>query len=174
MRLWKWTRRLTASRDRRRAADGRAYNALMRLALTILLLAALPAHAAGPVAPSTCTPVVRNAWVRMPPGMPMGAGFFVIENPCREPVVLTSVRSDRFADVSMHETRVDGGIARMVPTPQVRVDPRRRVAFAPGGRHLMLMAPRGEVTIGAAVRIQLVFADGRRMKFDAPVRAAAP
>lgn len=132
-----------------------------------------PSHARVPPSP-TCVPQLRDAWVRMPPGMPMGAGYFVLVNPCKAPVVVVAASSDRFADVSLHETRVDGGVSRMAPLADVRLAPGGRVVFVPGGKHLMLMEPRGAVAPGTRVRIELMLADGRRIVTDAPVRAAAP
>lgn len=119
-------------------------------------------------------PVVRDAWVRMTPTMPMGAGFFTIENRCAGAVVLTGASSPRFADVSMHETQLAGGISRMRPLRVATIGPGRQLAFRPGGRHLMLMSPAGGITEGGRVRIDLQFADGRRLPVEFVVRAAAP
>ena len=153
-----------------------AYNGAMRTFLIALLVPALavPATQAAKPAAAPCRPAIRDAWVRLPPGMPMGAGYFVIDNVCSERVVMTGASSDRFADVSMHETRVDAGVSRMKPIDRVRVAPRSRAVFAPGGRHLMLMAPRGAVAAGDRVRLELSFDDGSRVAVLAPVRNAAP
>lgn len=144
--------------------------AVLTLLPTVLLAAPKPSA----VHAGACVPQVRDAWVRMPPMMPMGAGYFVLANPCRTAVTLVGARSDRFADTSMHETRVEGGISRMQPLERVTIEPGGRAAFAPGGRHLMLMQPRGDVTVGSTVRLELELADGRRLTATAPVRAVSP
>ena len=147
----------------------------MRKFLRLLPFAFLGFAAASPAAPrAACLPVVTDAWVRMTPMMPMGAGFFGIRNPCRGDVVLTGVASTRFGDASMHETRVDGGISRMRPLDRVVLHPGERVEFRPGGRHLMLMQPDSGVSPGTRVRIDLDLADGRRVPVDFDVRSAAP
>ena len=43
------------------------------------------------------------------------------------------------------------------------VAPGATVALAPGGKHLMLMHPRGEVGAGAKVEVVFLLADGRRV-----------
>ena len=89
-------------------------------------------------------------------------------------VVLTGVRSMRFGEASMHETRLEGGVSRMRPLPRVVVPPGGKVDFQPGGRHLMLMAPDARVLPGSRVRIDLQLEDGRRIPVDFDVRGAAP
>lgn len=140
-------------------------------ALALLAALAAPAHAAPPAA---CAPVVRDAWVRMTPTMPMGAGYFVLENRCRAPAAVVGADSPDFRDVGMHETRVDGGVSRMRALPRVEIAPGARVAFEPGGRHVMLMGAKHPIAVDGRVRIELRMADGRRLAVDAPVRGAAP
>ena len=142
----------------------------MPLAAVLLGFVVLPSHAA----PPTCRPVVRDAWIRLPPAMPMGAGFFTLSNPCATPLTLAGATSPRFGDVSMHETRVEQGISRMRPLAPVVVPARGTVAFAPGGRHLMLMAPVSPVKPGERVRVALRLADGRMLPVDFLVKNAAP
>ena len=110
----------------------------------------------------------------MTPTMPMGAGFFSLRNPCRADLVLTRAESRRFADVSMHESRLEGGVSRMRPVAGVRLHAGERVDFRPGGRHLMLSAPDSKLRPGTRARIELVFADGRRLPVDFEVRPFAP
>ncbi|GAB6196061.1 hypothetical protein PAGU2595_013680 [Lysobacter xanthus] len=119
-------------------------------------------------------PVVREAWIRMTPTMPMGAGFFRLDNPCRAPVALTGVASPAFADVSMHRTQVQGGISRMQPAPRVDIAAGGRVQFAPGGLHLMLMSPTAKLAPYSRARVELKLADGRKLPVDFVVRSAAP
>ncbi|HZX80555.1 MAG TPA: copper chaperone PCu(A)C [Lysobacter sp.] len=150
----------------------------MRHVSTLLLigLAALSttAHAA-PANAAACSPVVRGAWVRMTPVMPIGAGYFTIENPCGAPITLTGASSARFSDVTMHETRLENGISRMLPLAAQTIAPGRRIEFRPGGRHLMLAMPRaGSAVPTTHLRIELRLADGRVMPVDFELRRAAP
>ncbi|TZF86607.1 copper chaperone PCu(A)C [Cognatilysobacter lacus] len=144
---------------------------------TIVLFAASLLLAFASFAPASgrhaCAPVVTGAWVRMTPMMPMGAGFFTLTNPCRADIVLVGAASPRFGNASMHETRIEGGISRMRALDNVVLRPGQRVAFLPGGRHLMLMAPDARVSPGHKVRVDLRLRDGRRLPVDFDVRSAA-
>ena len=140
--------------------------------LPVLLLALATASHAAPRA--RCTPVVADAWVRLTPMMPMGAGFFSLRNRCASDVVLTGVASPDFGAASMHETRLEGGISRMRRLPRLVIHPGQRLDFRPGGRHLMLMTPAARVVPGSRVRIELQFADGRTVPVEFGVRSAAP
>jgi copper(I)-binding protein len=134
----------------------------------------LPAAAiAGKGAGPACQPVVERGWVRMAPGMPMAAGFAVLRNPCRAEAAIVGASSPAFADVSLHETRVEGGVSRMRAVPRIALPAGGTVELRPGGLHAMLMAPRADAT-PKSVRIEFVLADGRRVAADLPVRATAP
>lgn len=137
----------------------------------LVTLSPLVSHAA-PASTAACVPTVRDAWIRTAPMMPMGAGFFVLENRCKAAVALTGASSTAFGDVTMHETRVEGGVSRMRPLTRVDLASGASVEFKPGGRHLMLMSPMSPLTAGRRVRIDLVFADGRAVPVDFTVRSA--
>lgn len=140
-------------------------------ALLGLLLAA-PALAG--MGPQPCAPTIERGWVRMAPGMPMGAGFAVIRNTCALDVDVVAATSRDFDDVSLHQTRIEDGVSRMREVPAVRVPAGRSVALRPGGLHLMLMAPRKPVAAGAVVHVEFVLRDGRRIGADLPLRTTAP
>lgn len=143
--------------------------ALARLAVLAAALITAPASAAG------CRPVVRDAWVRLPPvAMPMLAGFARIENPCARPVVVTGARSALFGDVSLHETRREAGVSRMRAVPTLTVPARGSVLLQPGGLHLMLMQPVAMPAAGARVPVTIALEDGRRIEAQFEVRAATP
>ena len=149
----------------------------MRNALVLLFLglAALSTTADAARAKPACVPVIRGAWVRMTPVMPIGAGYFTIENPCAMPVTLSGASSARFSDVSMHETRLENGMSRMLPLASQTVAPGHRIEFRPGGRHLMLAMPReGSAVPTTHLRIDLRLADGRVLPVDFELRRAAP
>lgn len=120
-----------------------------------------------------CQPRIENAWLRLPPGpMPMLAGFGRIENPCREPLEIIGVRSDAFADVSLHETRVVDGISRMRAVPALAVEAGGSATLDPGGLHLMLMQPTRMPRPGDTVAVELLLRDGRTLRGDFVVRGA--
>jgi copper(I)-binding protein len=117
-----------------------------------------------------CLPKVEGAWIRMPPaGLPMMAGYARISNPCRGPLAIVAAHSAAFADTSLHETRVEGGMSRMRATPALRLAPGGSAVLEPGGFHLMLMNPVKPLHAGERVAIEFTLEDGRR--FSAPFEA---
>ena len=80
------------------------------IAIALLLLAAAAAYA-GP--PPACLQM-EEGWIRLPPApRPMLAGFGRIANRCGDTQVVVAVRSPRFGEVSLHETRLVDGVSRM-------------------------------------------------------------
>jgi copper(I)-binding protein len=139
------------------------------LLASLLLAASLPASASG------CLPTVHAGWIRMPPlELPMMAGYARIENPCDAPATIVSASSEAFADTTLHETRVEGGISRMRATPRLPIRAGGTATLEPGGFHLMLMQPRKPLHAGQQVTIVFVLQDGRRLPATFEVRAATP
>lgn len=148
----------------------------MRSALILALVVfvtSVGSAIAGKGTARACQPVVERGWVRMAPGMPMGAGFAVLRNPCRADAIIVGASSPAFADVSLHQTRVDNGVSRMRAVMRVPLRAGGTVEFRPGGLHAMLMQPRGAAT-PKHVRIEFLLADGGRVGADLPVRATPP
>lgn len=115
---------------------------------------------------------IEDAWIRaLPPGAGMTAGYLVLSNTASTPVTLTGASSDAFNDVSLHETRVAGGISRMRHIEAFVVPANSTVEFAPGGRHLMLMGPSRSLAEGDKVQITLHFADRIDLTLAAEVRS---
>ncbi|MBD7989079.1 copper chaperone PCu(A)C [Luteimonas sp. Sa2BVA3] len=146
--------------------------------LTLLLLAPVSqAAASGPAgadADAGCVPHIAEGWLRAPPmPMPMMAGFARVVNPCAGEVVVTGARSDAFAAVELHETRVVDGVSRMRAVATLPVAAGGEAVLRPGGLHLMLMRPVSPLAEGDVVRVELVLADGRGIAADFPVRAPA-
>lgn len=84
--------------------------------------------------------MVQSAWVRaMPPGSKMTAAYFDLKNNSSEPVRIIAVSSSEFSSVSMHESIVVDGVARMEAISVLELDPGETVKLEPGGKHLMLM-----------------------------------
>ena len=62
----------------------------------------------------------------------------------------------------------------VIGTDGVLLDPGQPVSLAPGGIHLMLMAPPVALAAGEAVTLRLVFEGADAVEIEAPVRAVAP
>jgi copper(I)-binding protein len=162
----------------------RPYNAgmnrssLRAAAVAVLLVPAACSadpDAARQAAGTACLPTLVAPWVRAaPPGTMMLAGYAVVRNDCAAAVTIVGAESLDFASASMHETVVEQGVSRMRATGPLVVPAHAQVAFAPGGRHLMLMGPARALPEGATARIRLVLADGRRVFAEFSVRRDAP
>lgn len=138
--------------------------------LSALLIACI-----GSANAAECVPVVKAAWVRLPPvAMPMMAGFGRIENPCKAPVSIVGAESLAFDDVSLHETREENGVSRMREVVALPIAPGKAAELKPGGLHLMLHGPYQPLAAGEKVVITLKLADGRSLPAQFEVRKSAP
>ncbi len=123
----------------------------------LLLLCAGAATAA----PSSCV-TVEQGWVRLPPSpvMAMTAGYGVIHNGCRAPVVVLGASSTRFGDVSLHETTTVEGVSRMRAIERLPLAAGARAELKPGGLHLMLMEGTEPLAEGQQVPLRLQLEGG--------------
>jgi hypothetical protein len=137
----------------------------MRAALALLVLLAACDAAQAPLR-------VSGAWLRsLPDGARSTAAYMTIENPGRTRREIASAGSPQFARAELHETRIEGGMARMRPLPVLGLAPGARVTLAPGGLHLMLSDPLRPLAPGERVRLILKLADGSALEVEAEVRA---
>lgn len=148
--------------------------ARVALALSAWMACGIATAMPGAAPPAGCVPKVEGAWIRMPPaGLPMMAGYARVSNPCRVALAIVAAHSDAFADTSLHETRVEGGISRMRATPALRLAPGASATLAPGGFHLMLMRPVKPLHAGDRVAIEFTLEDGRRFSAQFEARPIA-
>ncbi|MDT8438322.1 MAG: copper chaperone PCu(A)C [Wenzhouxiangellaceae bacterium] len=97
-----------------------------------------------------------NPRIRLVPGGGPMAAYFEIANHGDARVRVTGARSDAFGRVMIHRSVVEDGQARMRHQDGgVAIVPGQRVAFAPGGLHLMLMRPQKALNVGDSVEIVL-------------------
>lgn len=156
-----------AKRPSRSPAGMRRYHSAMKTNRVLgrgrkLYLSLLLCILSGSACARGCVPQLRDGWIRMLPGhMPMMAGFGRIENRCPMPVTIVKSSSSAFADTSLHETRIIGGISRMRPVPTLRIGPEGAVDLKPGGLHLMLMQPTARLKAGSKVAVEFRLQDGR-------------
>jgi copper(I)-binding protein len=100
------------------------------------------------------------------------AGYLTISNGGDAAVDVLAAQSDRFRMVSIHETVIDNGVARMRELTRLELAPGKTVQFKPGGLHLMLMQPRSEVMPGEHIEITFLLSDGQRLPAIFEVQAA--
>ncbi|MBT2766330.1 copper chaperone PCu(A)C [Stenotrophomonas sp. ISL-67] len=137
----------------------------------VCVLLMVCAGAASAAEPACVT--VEQGWVRVSQGpMPMSAGYGVIRNNCKAPVVVVAADSTAFGDVSLHQTTLVDGISRMRAVERLPIAPGASAELKPGGLHLMLMQPQAPLSAGAVVPLQLRLEDGR--KVDGTLTARTP
>lgn len=136
---------------------------------TVPILAALLLAAGCNRAPSTEVEVT-NPVIRLPaaPGRP-GAGYFMLEAP-QDRVALTAVSTPAAERVEMHETMANGNMSSMRPVRRIEVG--RAVAFAPGGRHLMLFGVSPDLKAGDTADLIFQFEQGAPVTVSARVIGA--
>lgn len=112
----------------------------------------------------------EDAWIRpLPNGMKMTAGFGLLRNPEQAEIEIQAIASPSFGEVSLHRTEVVDGISRMLEVTVLSVKADSELALEPGGYHLMLMMPSGEIKPGQPVLIEMTATDGRVFIFEVPV-----
>lgn len=118
---------------------------------------------------------ISGAWIRTaPPGAMMLAGYATLHNAGDAPLTVTGASSEAFGDVSLHESVEVDGVARMKALGEIDIAPGASVVLAPGGKHLMLMRPKGEVKAGESIKIRFETKSAGVASADFVVRDAAP
>lgn len=159
----------------------------MRLPLLLLVSLTLAAcdRGAAPATPATpATPavsaalpalVVTDVWVREPtPPAPVAGGYLTLTNPGPQDRRLQAVATMAAERVEIHEMRMNDGMMQMRPlTDGLLIPAGETVTLAPGGIHLMLIAPSPGLTAGTSVPLTLQFADGPAQTVTAEVRGSA-
>ena len=116
---------------------------------------------------------VTGCWIRGMPARLPSAAYFVLENRGASALALTGVAARDYGEAMLHTTRDNAqGMAEMVHVDRVDVPPGERAVFEPGGRHVMLMAPRAEARRGETVPLALWTEGGQAVMADCEVRSA--
>lgn len=63
----------------------------------------------------------------------------------------------------MHQTKEDNGVSKMLPVDKINIPEGGKVEFKPGGYHLMLMNPTGQITVGEKIPLTLKFSGGQKL-----------
>ena len=103
---------------------------------------------------------VSQPYLRLIPGGVPAAGYFNFTNYASAPLVLTGAQSFDCGQIMMHKSTTEGGMARMEDVPALSIARGQRIAFAPGGYHLMCMRPSAALKVGGTTKIRLLFAGG--------------
>ena len=87
-------------------------------------------------------------------------------------MVLTAAASQRYSDVMLHQTTHTDGMSRMSSVEGVEIAAGDRLDFKPGGYHVMLEKPQGEIKVGDTVPMQFVFASNEKAEAQCEVKPA--
>lgn len=135
---------------------------------TLVASLALPLglSACGDPAPS----YIDQAWVRLSPNKETpSAGYFVIHGGDAG-AQLRGVLTDYALKVEMHESVDKDGMMTMQPVDKVDVPPKSEVAFAPGGKHLMLWGVNDTAISRGKMQMTFLMGNGDRLLVDAVIR----
>lgn len=115
-------------------------------------------------------PVIRDAWIsEAPPVAKNNAAYVVLENGSLRDALL-SVETPASAKAELHQMSMAGGIMRMQRLPLINLAPGQKLAFAAGGRHIMLIDMKQPLKAGDKVPLTLVFRNAGRITVQAEVR----
>lgn len=114
---------------------------------------------------------VEDAWVReAPPTAAVLGAFMHLHNSGDDEVLITGASSPACETVEIHQTVIEGGVARMLPQNSLRLAPGEHIDLAPGGYHLMLINPHQSPRAGDTLEITLEYGEGQHQTVRAEVR----
>lgn len=113
----------------------------------------------------------HDPWVReAPPGATMLAAYLQLHNHGDKMRTLVSLESPAFEHIEVHRSMEKEGMMTMTKLSQVMIAAHGKVAFEPGGLHIMLIKPVAPLKAGNSVDITLRFKDGTSLIVNAEVR----
>jgi hypothetical protein len=113
---------------------------------------------------------VTGGWVReAPPTSRVLAAYMQIINLTETDLTVTGITSPDFDSAELHRTVVEGGVASMLPVPELTIPAAGSVLLEPGGLHLMLFDPVRPLLQGDSVSLVLHRSDGICITLSVPV-----
>lgn len=97
------------------------------------------------------------------------AAYVSLRNTGRVEDTLLSIGSPLADTVTLHDSRQEGGVVRMVQLDQLVMPPGLVVEMAPGGLHLMLSRLRVAMQAGKKLPLRLQFARAGMIEIDVPI-----
>ena len=136
-----------------------------------MLLAMVIYMAGGPAWAGTFS--IHAPMVRMvPPGQSVSAAFMILHNHVIKERSIVAAYSDVAAAVELHNHIMEDGMMKMRRVDAIVIPGHGEVVLQPGGSHIMLIGLTRSLEMGEKVAIELEFADGERLSFEAPVQMA--
>jgi len=139
-----------------------------------LLVGALLALAVGAQAraqtPDTKSIVVDHPWARATPaGAKTGATYVTLINNGGFADRLLGAATPVADQVQFHSVSEEGGVSRMREVHGVKIAPGAKVAFSPGGMHIMMVGLKQPLKEGQSFPMTLTFEKAGKMDVTVPV-----
>lgn len=115
---------------------------------------------------------VDQAWIRLAPDQAAPAAGYMTVHGGPQEVKLLGVLSDRVQRIEMHESANEGGMTTMKPITSVTIPAETKVAFAPGGKHLMMFGVNAAEAREGKIPLTFLFSNGDRIIVDAVLQKA--
>ncbi|MBH1992894.1 MAG: copper chaperone PCu(A)C [Sphingomonadaceae bacterium] len=143
----------------------------MRASFALFTLAASATlSACGDPAPT----YIDQAWIRLSPNKETpSAGYFVAHGGDAGGQ-LRGVLTDYALKVEMHESMTENGMMTMKPIDHVDIPAKGEVAFAPGGKHLMIWGVNDTAISRGKMQMTFLMANGDRLLVDTVIRKPEP
>jgi copper(I)-binding protein len=112
------------------------------------------------------------------PAVPVPAGdvaalYFTVTDTDGNGDRLLGASCDAATGAMLHQTRTEGGVARMAPVDGgIAIRPDGELALEPGGHHVMLTGLRRSFSRGELLEVTLVFERAGQLRLLAPVVSA--
>jgi copper(I)-binding protein/putative copper export protein len=114
---------------------------------------------------------IVDAWApAMPGGLGTGAGYMVIMNHQQSDDRLIAVSSPWAEHVSLHESKMEGGMSRMKDVAALTIPAGGQVVLSPGKYHLMFTGLYAPFVAGDTVPLTLEFERAGRLEVTLSVR----
>jgi copper(I)-binding protein len=131
-------------------------------AFALLLLTTGAANAA--------TVTVTESWFRsLPSNLPAG-GYFTARNSGKTDLAITGAKSPACGMLMLHKSSDKGGMSGMAMVDRAPLPAGGSITFAPGGFHLMCVAPK--MKIGGTVPVAIQLSDGTAVTANFAVKDA--
>jgi copper(I)-binding protein len=116
---------------------------------------------------------ITHPWARpTPPGLTVTAVYFGVSNNGKTADRLIGYSSSAAGRTELHETRMDGGMARMRAVESVLIPAKGSVKAEPGGLHLMLLDLKQTLAVGQRIPVTLKFERAGTVVVEAVVEDA--
>jgi len=138
-------------------------------------LAALVWLAAPAAGVEACDLRIDGGWIRLPPpGSTTVAAYARIVNTGKQSRDIVGIDTPIANMSHLHETQMEGSVAKMRAVSQVTVPASSSIELSPGGRHIMMLGVVQRLKLGDKIRVSITDSTGCISAADFPVLVRAP